>query len=161
MDFHKQVFYPFIKKAICPLGICLSSLYNNDITQKIVRSVVEERFDDLFEQSVAIAKKKNIKVDDIMDKKAIMKNLFVEFGLPLESTDDLIFLAITADQMDSIPNYFSFYDMRDHILKTVQFKNDSSKSKKEALEQIVDVDECNHENESTPMNQVDNNFDED
>ena len=162
MDFHKQVFYPFIKKAICPLGICLSSLYNNDVTQQLVRSVVEDRFELLFDKFIDIARKKKIKVSDMNNKKSVMKNLFVEFGLPLESTDDLIFLAITADQMDSIPNYFSFYDMRDHILKTIQLKNDFAVSNveqpKESLEKLVEVAECDHENEYTPMNEPDENY---
>ena len=164
MDFHKQVFYPFIKKAICPLGICLSSLYNNDVTQQIVRAVVEDRFELLFDQYIDIAKKKKIKVSDMVNKKSVMKNLFVEFGLPLESTDDLIFLAITADQMDSIPNYFSFYDMRDHILKTVQLKNDFAEThgtkENESRERLVDVAECDHENEYTPMNDPDGSYDD-
>lgn len=123
MDCNKQIFYPFIKKAICPLGICLSSLYNDDMTQQLVRNVVEDRFEVLFEQFVNAAKKKKLKTRDMVERKSVMKNLFVEFGLPLESIDDLIFLAITADQKNSIPNYFSFYDMRDHVLRTVELKH--------------------------------------
>ena len=100
MECHKQVFYPFIKKAICPLGICLSSLYNDDLTQQLVRSVVGDRFDTIFTQLIALARRKNLKVREMIERKSLMKNLFIEFGLPLESTDDLIFLAITANQMD-------------------------------------------------------------
>ena len=58
--------------------------------------------------------------------------------------------------MDSIPNYFSFYDMRDHILKTVQLKKDFAEAngnkENESLKRLVDVAECDHENEYTPMN---------
>ena len=81
MDCNKQIVYPFIKKAICPIGICLSSLYNNDVTQQLARNIVEDRFEVLFEQFVNAAKKKKLKTRDMVDRKSVTKNLFVEFGL--------------------------------------------------------------------------------
>ena len=54
--------------------------------------------------------------------------------------------------------------MRDHILKTVQLKNDFAEAngtkENESLERLVDVAECDHENEYTPMNDPDGSYDD-
>ena len=124
---NKQVFYPFVKKAICPLGICLSSLYNDEQTQQLVREIVGHRFEALFDQLIGMARnKKKLNVKDMVQRKPVMKNLFIEFGLGLESLDDLIFLAITAGQMNTIPTTLSYYDLKDNMLKTIELKLDDN-----------------------------------
>ena len=55
------------------------------MTQQLFRNVVEYRFEVLFEQFVNAAEKKKLKTRDMVERKSVMKNLFVEFGLPLES----------------------------------------------------------------------------
>ena len=115
--------FPFVKKAISPIGICLSALYTNDITQTLVRSIINDHFSLLFEQYMAHAKKKKVDVKHLVEKKDAMKQLFVEYGIPVESIDDLLFLGCMADHIEKIPKFFSYWDMREHVLKTVSINS--------------------------------------
>jgi hypothetical protein len=125
MQSTKVLYYPIaVKKAVSPLAICLGSLYNDELTQNLVRTVVGDQFDALFNQYVNDAIKKKIKVHNMYEKRLTMKSLFVEFGLPLESVDDLLVLTELADQFDKVPREISYFDLNDSSIKTVKIKTD-------------------------------------
>ena len=125
MQSTKILYYPTaVKKAVSPLAICLGSLYNDELTQNLVRTVVGDQFDALFNQHVNDAIKRKIKVRNMYEKRLTMKSLFVEFGLPLDSVEDLLILTDIADQFDKIPREISYFDFKDSSIKSVKIKTD-------------------------------------
>ena len=124
MEPTKILCYPIVKKSVSPLAICLGSLYNDELTQNLVRTVVGEQFDALFNQYVNDAVKKRIKVRTMFEKRLTMKSLFVEFGFPLESVEDLLELSAIADQFDILPKELSYFDCKSMELKTIKIKTD-------------------------------------
>ena len=124
MEPTKILCYPIVKKSLSPLAICLGSLYNDELTQNLVRSVVGEQFDACFNQLVNDAVKKKIKVRQLFEKRLTMKSLFVEFGFPLDSVEDLMELSSIADQFNILPKELSYFDYKSLELKTVKIKTD-------------------------------------
>ena len=123
MEPTKILCYPIVKKSVSPLAISLGSLYNDDLTQNLVRTVVGEQFDALFNQYVNDAVKKKIKVRTMFEKRLTMKSLFVEFGFPLENVEDLLELSSIADQFELLPKELSYFDLKNNI-RTVKIKTD-------------------------------------
>ena len=76
--------------AFYPHVFSLASLYRSKTTRCAIRGLLNDIFENSFNNLIITANKKRSNfISDALENKAVMRKIFMEYGLPLESIDDL------------------------------------------------------------------------
>ena len=108
-------FIPFPKMAFSPCDISLSNLYQTPSTRSQVRGYVSGIFLTKFEIVIQEAKRRSFRfVRDALDHKQQIQTIFVEYGMPLESLEDLKLILATLPEFSELRKQFNMFEYNKH-----------------------------------------------
>ena len=99
-----EILLPYPKMAIYPCTVSLTNLYKSESTRRSVRRFLITLFKDKFDMALLDAKRKgNTSIArEAIDKKNLIENIFIEYGLCLESAEDLKLILATLPDFSNL-----------------------------------------------------------
>ena len=91
--------------AFYPHVFSLASLYRSKTTRCAIRGLLNDIFENQFNNLIISANNKRSNfISDALENKALMRKIFIEYGLPLESNDDMKTLLQLLPQYEHLPD---------------------------------------------------------
>lgn len=98
---------PYPKMVMFPRALCLSNLYQTVALRSAVRLFLDSIFETKFKHVMLEAKQKHfVYHQEASTKKVLIKNIFIEYGLPLESVEDLKLILATLPEFNDLRKEF-------------------------------------------------------
>ena len=147
MDFKAMIpsylYLPFPRISVYPCAIRLSNLYRTDWMYEAARQSLTEAIGSKFEAALNDCKRlKSVDLYlDAVDKKSLIKNIAIEYGLPLESADDLKLIIAT------LPEYSNLRAM----MSNIEFIGHKTKRSDEDMKKRLNLPLGNENNASLPI----------
>lgn len=117
MSAHKQERHyvlPYPKVGFNPGAITLSTLYENPMVRDSVRVHMANLFQTAFESVLSLAKRRHFHyLNEAIKEKSRIEYIFIEYGLPLQTLEDLKFILATLPEYQDLRKHFPTFEFVD------------------------------------------------